>query len=102
MEHSHDCELRLDEDDYGGLGPLLTEGMAPSISVFMVRLYNIALRSGQGHKEMVASWNKYPGVCCMILVCCCSLHGSQSTVLSITDDAPRPLAIQKLMRKFNE
>lgn len=26
----------LDEDDYGGVGPLLTEGMAPSISVFML------------------------------------------------------------------
>lgn len=26
----------LDEDDYGGFGPMLTEGMAPSISVFML------------------------------------------------------------------
>lgn len=30
-------ECRLDEDDYGGFGPLLSEGVAPSISVFMVR-----------------------------------------------------------------
>lgn len=34
---------RLDEDDYGGVGPLLTEGMAPSISVFMVRFWVVAL-----------------------------------------------------------
>lgn len=35
--HMHIATRRIDEDEYGGLVPLLQEGTPPSIALFVVR-----------------------------------------------------------------
>ena len=80
---------RLDEDDYGGFSPLLSEGMGPGISVFLVSdsLQLTICSNTSAVKNASSHLNSLSCSICIInkWIGACSSLGYRYTALLISD-----------------